>query len=293
MLLLLLLLFRILLAWSGTRKEAATAGKIRTVNRRLAKEIRVRKKTECELIAAQNDLLHAGRLTALGQMAASLVHELSQPVTSMIMLTSSCRRMARDGQNSKITETVENLSALVQRIWALIEQLRLFSRKSPARAMSVVRLQDTLDNALAVLRCKQKDADCLLTVSCPPDVMVVGEALQLEQALINLIHNALDAVSAVSAQERERRVAIRVTVEKEAVLLSVEDNGPGIPPAVRKEIFTPFFTTKKSGEGIGLGLAIVDNIARSMNCSVETHDNSPHGACFTLRLRPTSKNGVS
>lgn len=287
MALLLLVLFRVLLAWSSARRTALEAEKIRTVNRRLEEEIRIRKNTEQDLLAAQDDLLHAGRMTALGQMAASLTHELSQPITTMTMFASSCRRFIEEGRLDKAVESVTYIERMLQRIKLLIEQLKQFSRKSLGKPVRV-SVGDALRNALTVVRQKEEDTGCKPVVRMPQDVSVMGNALQLEQVLINLILNALDAVGAVGAAGAagadERQVTVDVSATDDTVIIAIADSGPGISPAVRDKIFTPFFTTKNSGEGIGLGLAIVDNIIRSWQGTIDVTNRLPRGTCFTLFL---------
>ena len=282
MVLLFLLLVRAVIAWSRAKREVQEAEKIRAVNRRLAEEIRIRKKTEKELLEAQDDLLHASRMAALGQVAASMVHELSQPVTSMSMFASSCRRMVQEGHYAKVGETIGHMLSLVQRIRSLIEQLKHFSRKAPVN-VAPVSLGDAIGNALTVLQFKQEIAKCTPRVVCPTDILVLADALQLEQVLINLVQNAFDAVQAL---EDETERAITITAERDAAIIRIviADNGFGILPEIREKIFTPFFTTKKSGEGIGLGLAIVDNIIHSMGGSITAGENGTHGTCFTLTL---------
>jgi two-component system C4-dicarboxylate transport sensor histidine kinase DctB len=214
-----------------------------------------------------------------------VVHELSQPITSMSMFASSCRRLAQHDGHTRLAETAEHMLSMVQRIKSLIEQLRHFSRKAPDKT-SPVLLSEVLANALTVLQFKQEAAGCRPLTFCAPDVVIMADALQLEQVCINLIHNALDALHTMPADER--RVDIAVEQLPDAVLLSVTDNGSGIDPAIRDKLFTPFFTTKKSGEGRGLGLAIVDNIVRSMHGAIETHNVLPHGTRFSLRLPLTT-----
>jgi two-component system C4-dicarboxylate transport sensor histidine kinase DctB len=285
LLLLLALLARAVIAWIKARREAQEAEELRAVNLRLTEEVRNRKKAEHELLAAQDALLHAGRMAALGQVAASVVHELSQPITSMSMFASSCRRLAQKEGHTDLAETAGHMLSMVQRVKSLIEQLRQFSRKAPDKT-APVSLRKVLENALTVLQCKQEDAGCRPSILCPPDMVIMADALQLEQVCINLIHNALDAL--IATPKDEKRVDITVERLPNAVLLSVTDSGPGIDPAIRDKIFTPFFTTKKSGEGIGLGLAIVDNIVRSMHGVIEARNMPPRGARFTLRLPPAS-----
>lgn len=283
-LLLLALLARTALAWSKARRAALDAAEIRAVNLRLTEEIRNREKAERELLAAQDDLLHAGRMAALGQVAASVVHELSQPITSMGMFASSCRRLAQRDCHEDLAKTAEHMLAMVQRVKLLIEQLRNFSRKAPGKS-TPVPLRDVLNNALTVLQFRQEAVQCTPRIVCAPDVMVMADALQLEQVCINLLSNALDAVDSVNTPDTaQKKVDVLVESLPGAVRISITDNGPGFDPGVRDKLFTPFFTTKKSGEGIGLGLAIVDNSVRSMRGSIEAHTVLPHGACFTIYL---------
>lgn len=289
MVFLLLLLARTYIAWGRAKHAAREAEKIRAVNRRLAEEISSRKKTEKDLLAAQDDLLHASRMAALGQVAASMVHELSQPVTSMGMFASSCRRMAQEGSYDRVAETIGHMLGLVQRIKSLIEQLKHFSRKAPLKKTSVP-LCEAIANALTVLQFRQEAVNCAPNVVCSGNAAALADALQLEQVLINLVQNALDAVAAL--EDGMERI-VTITVERDAafVRIVIADNGPGIPPETREKIFTPFFTTKKSGEGIGLGLAIVDNIIHSMGGAIEVGDNSPHGTRFTLTLPSAPEHG--
>ncbi|MCC8193611.1 MAG: GHKL domain-containing protein, partial [Deltaproteobacteria bacterium] len=286
-LLLLILLLRTLLAWSRARRGALEARRIQAVNRRLAQEIRIRKQTEKELIAAQDDLLHASRMAALGQVAASVVHELSQPVTAMGMFAASCRRLAEEGRYEKVVQTVGHMAGLVDRIKVLIDQLRHFSRKAPGHT-DIVPLKTAIANALTVLQFKQEEARCSVSVDCPDEAEVMADAMQLEQVLINLLHNAFDAVCDQGGRE-SRTVAVAVTVERGMVALSVTDSGPGIDPSDKERIFTPFFSTKKSGEGIGLGLAIADNIVRAMRGDIRAEDVEPRGTRFIVRL-PRARN---
>ena len=309
MALLLLLLARAYYAAARARREAREAEKIRAVNRRLEEEIRIRERTEKDLIAAQDDLLHASRMAALGQMAASVAHELSQPVTAMRMFTASCTRLAEEGRHDKVAQTIPRMTGLVDRITALIGQLRHFSRKSSVNTVPVA-LPSAIANALAVLQFRQEAAGCIPVVSCPDDAVVQADAMQLEQVLINLVHNALDAVSLQDAGE-ERRVCITATLtcpdsadspgstdstdsaDSPDVAIAVEDTGPGLDPAARGQLFTPFFTTKKSGEGIGLGLAIVDNIVRAMRGAICVENVEPHGARFIIRLPRAPLAGIA
>lgn len=326
-LIMLVLFIRVCYVEATGRREAREAQRIRTINQRLAGEVQMRKQTEMELLAAQDELLHAGQLAALGQVAASVAHELSQPVTSMRMFTSSCLRMAQAGQLEQVATTTGHMMELVYRLETLINQLKHLARKS-SRRPEWVPVRQVLENALKVLHFKREDVGCRLEMHCPPHIEVFADALQLEQVCINLIHNAMDALNASKVAEsptphapagescgacvtcgrgsqgaQERAQAgntlpkhpvdryLRIFVEESPIdcLLSIEDNGSGIDAHVRERIFTPFFTTKKSGEGIGLGLSIVDKIVRSLQGEITVHNVLPHGTRFTIRLPRATK----
>lgn len=289
-LLLVALLTRMYFAWVRAKRAARATEKIHKMNSRLQEEIRIRKETERELLAAQDDLLHASRMAALGQVAASVAHELSQPVTSMRMFASSCRRLVEEGQREKVMQTIGHMLALVDRLKALIDQLKHFSRKTPGK-FGPVPLGTAIANALAVLHFEQEKAMCAVGVTCPKEAVVFADMMRIEQVCINLIQNALDAVSMVENPE-ERRVSVEVVVRGGRVEMSVADNGPGIGTEDIKKIFTPFFTTKQSGQGIGLGLAIVENIVRAMNGEVSVSGNGSGGARFTVSLPLAADGGL-
>lgn len=305
LLFMLVLLIRAFAASAAVRREARQARRMRAVNVRLGQEVRIRKKAERDLLAAQDELLHAGQLAALGRMAASVAHELSQPVTAMRMFASSCRHMALSGRTEQMAATTGHMMELVRRLETLIDQLKHFSRK-PAPRLTHVPLCKVVENALTVLRFKLEAVGCTPQVGCPEGAVVMADAMQLEQVCINLIHNALDALEAQSTPVagdvpktasvlcgEEKRLRILVETTAEACLLSIEDNGPGINPQVREFLFNPFFTTKKSGEGIGLGLSIVEKIVRSLQGSITVSDVSPHGTRFTVRLPRAVQGGAS
>lgn len=277
-------------AVAQARREAHEARRIRAVNQRLASEVRRRKKTERELLAAQADLLHAGQLAALGQVAASVAHELSQPVTSMRMFIVSCRRLVQDGRYKEVESTTGHIMELVQRLEGLIGQLRHFSRKASI-SLAPVRLAESIENALSVLHFKAEAMGCVPACRCPDEAVVLADALQLEQVLINIIHNALDALDAAqkaapadAAALPPPAIDIGVRCEAACCVITIEDNGPGIPPEAREHIFKPFFSTKRSGEGIGLGLSIVDKVIRALHGDIRVEDVRPHGTRFVIRL---------
>lgn len=276
------LLIRAFYAGARAQREAREAKRIHAVNLRLAEEVRRRKRTEKELLAAQDDLLHAEHLAALGRLAASVAHELSQPVTSMRMFMSLCHRMVDARRPEAVEEALENMAGLVRRLETLIGQLKHFSRKSPA-PHTLVSLREVLDNVLKILWLKVEAVGCTLSVRCAEDIAIMADAQQIEQICINLVHNALDSLQTLDVKE-ERHLNISVEETFDGIKLSIEDNGPSIDPQVLERIFQPFFTTKKSGEGIGLGLAIVDKIVSSLGGEILIQATHPRGKCFILNL---------
>jgi two-component system C4-dicarboxylate transport sensor histidine kinase DctB len=161
----------------------------------------------------------------------------------------------------------------------LTGHLKTFARKSPAGLSERLRLGDVLEQALQLLAPRLRSEQVELRSEIDANVQVMGDAIRLEQVLLNLLHNALDAMAGV--EPRVLEIAIRR--QGEQCLLSVADSGGGIAAADLAHIFEPFYTTKPVGQGLGLGLAVSYGIVRELGGSLEV-SNGPEGAVFTLKL---------
>ncbi|MFF7708141.1 ATP-binding protein [Pseudomonas sp. NPDC007930] len=232
-----------------------------------------------ELRIAQEGLVHSARLAALGQMAATLAHEINQPLTTQRMQLASLRLLLDHGRVDEARAALGPFEQMVQRMNALTQHLKSFARKSPQGVREPLDLAQVVDQAVQLLasRFKQEGTQCELQLARPAPVL--GDPLRLEQVLVNLLRNALDAM----AGQPQPRLRIALLGEAGQWRLVVADNGGGIADAHLARLFDPFFTTKPAGVGLGLGLAVSAEIAKEHGGQLSAA-NQPPGACFTLTL---------
>jgi two-component system, NtrC family, C4-dicarboxylate transport sensor histidine kinase DctB len=271
-------------------------------NALLTKEVSERTRAEQDLRAAHDELIQASKLAALGQMAAGITHELNQPLAALRSFSDNTRVLIERGDHVAANENLEAIAALTERMGKITNQLKLFvSKARPKSARTDVGR--ALRNVLAMLQPRMKNVvlafDAEQRADASPPLYVGCEDLRLEQILINLIGNALDAVAACDAP----RIEIELVTRQSTVDIVVRDNGPGIPPDVLPRLFEPFFTTKEMGHGLGLGLAISSAIARDYGGTLVARNLVPqmevdgpeggtqadadrsHGAEFVITLR--------
>ena len=230
----------------------------------------------------QNDLVQAGKLAVLGQMAAGVTHELNQPLAAMRTLSDNALVLIERGQTKEGQENLATISQLTDRMGRIVGQLKAFSRKSNAR-LGRVSIETALDNALALVDARARQLGVEVSrVGDADAVAVLGDDVRLEQVFINLMRNALDALA--GRDNPLMRLGVEFTHDATNVAVTVSDNGPGIPPEVAQHLFEPFYTTKASGGGLGLGLTISLVIVRAMGGELTVHNNPEGGATFTAIL---------
>ncbi|MBY5455156.1 sensor histidine kinase [Rhizobium leguminosarum] len=246
---------------------------------RLQAEIIGHKSTEQKLQAVQQDLVQANRLAILGQVAAGVAHEINQPVATIRAYADNARTFLDRGQTAPAGENLESIAALTERIGSITEELKTFARKGRGSA-EPTGLKDVIEGAVMLLRSRFAGRMDTLDIDLPPDeLQVMGNRIRLEQVLINLLQNALEAVAPKAG---EGRVEIRTSTDAGMVTVTVADNGPGIPPDIRKGLFTPFNTSKESG--LGLGLVISKDIVGDYGGRMEVASDSD-GTRFIVQLR--------
>ena len=246
------------------------------IRERLEREVALR---TAELREAQDGLVHAAKMAALGQMSAAMAHEINQPLTAMQMQLGSLRLLLDSGRQDDVREGLQRIDALLQRIAGLTGHLKTFARKSPAGLSERLRLSDVLEQTLQLLAPRLRSEQVQLNTEIDGTALVLGDAIRLEQVLLNLLNNALDAM----ATAESRQLQIRIERQAEQCLLSIADSGGGIAADALAHVFEPFFTTKPVGAGLGLGLAVSYGIVRELGGSLEA-TNGAQGAVFTLRL---------
>jgi two-component system C4-dicarboxylate transport sensor histidine kinase DctB len=236
------------------------------------------KETEHLLRATQNELVQAGKLAMLGQMAAGVTHELNQPLAAIRAFADNAVTFLSRGQPEQASDNLAHISAASARMGAIIGQLKGFARKSH-ETVSTVDLPHAIKAATLLLQNEFETHAVHLDIDIREALKVVGDTVRIEQVMINLLHNAIDAVAA------QPRRSVEVVLEREAghAIIRVRDSGPGIPEQVAQHLFEPFFTTKPGGKGLGLGLAISSSIVQAMNGQLTAH-NRAGGAEFVVRL---------
>jgi two-component system C4-dicarboxylate transport sensor histidine kinase DctB len=236
------------------------------------------KETEHLLRATQNELVQAGKLAMLGQMAAGVTHELNQPLAAIRAFADNAVTFLSRGQAEQASENLAHISAASARMGAIIGQLKGFARKNH-ETVSTVDLTHAIEAATLLLQNEFETHAVHLEIDIREALKVVGDTVRTEQVLINLLHNAIDAVAA----QPKRSVSVVLEREGDHAIIRVRDSGLGIPDQVAQHLFEPFFTTKPCGKGLGLGLAISSSIVQAMNGQLTAH-NRAGGAEFMVRL---------
>lgn len=232
-----------------------------------------------ELRTAQEGLVQSAKLAALGQMSAALAHEINQPLTTQRMQLETLRLLLDHGRHEQARQALEPLEQMLTRMAALTGHLKTFARNSPGGLRERLDLATVVDQALHLLEPRIRDEEVEVALYLARPAWVRGDAIRLEQVLINLLRNALDAM----ADKRYKRLEIRIEADAELWRLSVLDSGGGIAEADLGKVFDPFFTTKPVGEGLGLGLAISYGIVADAGGALQV-ENLPGGARFSLTL---------
>ncbi|MWL86424.1 ATP-binding protein [Cupriavidus sp. SW-Y-13] len=264
------------------RKVAERTSDLSTTNHQLQAEVAERIRTENYLRQAQDGLLQAGKLAAVGQMSAGIAHELNQPLAALRTLSGNTGKFLARGDYGTAQQNLEKIIGLVERMGRITGALKSFSRNPAAGQQQAAQLADAVDNALFLLDTRvaavaariERDVGTHLSVACDPN--------RLEQVIVNLIGNALDAVKDQPAP----LLSLHAFEAGGLVHLTVRDNGPGLSEAAFARLFEPFFTTKPAGEGLGLGLTLSAGILNENGGTLTAINHPDGGACFTLALPP-------
>ncbi|MEX1660560.1 ATP-binding protein [uncultured Thioclava sp.] len=255
----------------------AESAELRTLNVRLSREIAEREKAQMDLAVAEQTLAQSSKLAALGEMSAAVSHELNQPLAAMKTYLAGAKLLLQRARTEEALSSFQRIDDLIGRMGAITRQLKSYARKG-GEAFEPVDLRAALSEALAMMEPQLKTRKLHIIRTMPRgSVMVMADRIRLEQVIINLLRNALDATKSVA----EPQVELMLTAGETAVL-SVRDNGPGISDL--DKLFEPFWTTKKPGEGTGLGLAISSSIVADFGGRMTAHNSEGGGAVFEVQL---------
>jgi two-component system C4-dicarboxylate transport sensor histidine kinase DctB len=241
-------------------------------------ELKVRQRT-AELEQAHEELVQAGKLALLGQMSAGISHELGQPLTALRGLAGNARVLLERSRLPEVSRNLEDIAGMVERMGRITAQLKAFARKTSPAQLGPVAMERAIDNARQLVAGRLHEERVTFDAVVPPGLAAYCDATRLEQVLVNLFVNALDAMAGTP----ERRIAVSARAAGTRVLVRVADTGPGLAPDVRERLFEPFFTTKPVGEGMGLGLVISQHIVHEFGGALRCA-SAERGAVFEFDL---------
>ena len=266
-------------------RVTARTAELTEANEHLLREIEERKRAEIALRQTRSELVHAAKMAALGQMSAGINHELNQPLAAIRSYSDNSRLLLEKGRLQDAVWNLEQISELTERMAQIGIQLKQFSRKSSGN-LNNIPLHGVIDGALEILNPLIRKTDVWIKVVIEPDnLQVRANHVLLQQVVVNLVSNALQAVEHLPRQE----INIRAYRHEGKVALSITDTGPGIPPEHLPHIFEPFYTTKQSGQGLGLGLTITERILHEMNGEIQVvpTDNGCKFICILDEAMPS------
>lgn len=251
-----------------------------STNDALEAEVAERRATEVRLRQTQDELVQAGKLAALGQMSAALSHEFNQPLAAARNYAENAQLLVERDRLPEAAETLARLLAMIDRMNRISRNLRHFARK-PNRPLRPVDLSEAVRDARDLLDWRMRKAGVTLDLDLgAAPLWVTAGTVRLQQVLVNLLGNALDAV----AGQPDPRLTLTAQRDGAHVTIRLRDTGPGIAPALLERIFDPFFSTKEVGKGLGLGLSITYNIVRDFDGQISAHNHPAGGAEFVLVL---------
>lgn len=261
-----------------SRRIQRESEELRVLNRRLSAEIGARKRVEKDLKDAEQSLEQASKLAALGQMSAAVSHELNQPLAAMKTYLAGARLLLTRRRPEEALTSFQRIDDLIDRMGSITKQLKSYARKGDLD-VEAVDLRDSVRTALAMMAPQLGKMAVSIQTTLPSEpAVVMADPLRIEQIIVNLLRNALDAVRSRDTKE----IKILLIATGETILLSIEDNGTGLRDPGK--LFEPFYTTKKPGEGLGLGLAISAGFAAELGGRLVARNAPDAGAVFELVL---------
>ncbi|MBG6560076.1 two-component system sensor histidine kinase DctB [Pseudomonas aeruginosa] len=256
---------------------------LENANAQLQQEVHEREQAQRELMRAQDEVVQAGKLTALGTMSASISHELNQPLAAIRSYADNARVLLDHQRTEDARGNLEQISDLTTRMASIIAHLKAYARGA-RRAPENVQLQPAIEDALSMVASRRRamNVELLRDVPDAPLWVQAGET-RLRQILGNLLTNALDALA---EKAPPRRLWVIASQDQHGVTLTLRDNGPGFSEDALAHAHEPFFTTKTTAKGLGLGLAICDNLLRALGGRLEMGNHLEGGAVVRLHLLP-------
>lgn len=249
---------------------------------KVARDITERKRAEAQTLALQDELAHFGRLSAMGQMSAAIAHELNQPLTAVANYVNAAQRLLEGDSPAapklhSAREAMDKAAVQTMRAGTIIRTLRDFVEKRESER-SLENLNNVIREAVTLGMLGHKHSDVKLSLTLDPAITAAAiDKVQIQQVLLNLIRNAMEAMAKTECPE----LVISTAAEAAGVRITVRDTGPGISPEVASRLFEPFVTTKE--DGMGIGLKICESIVEAHGGTIEAINGDP-GAIFVIHL---------
>ncbi|MBP1147045.1 two-component system sensor histidine kinase AauS [Pseudomonas sp. PvP027] len=259
------------------RKITERTEHLRASNERLKAQIRERRQAEDTLRKAQDELVQAGKLAAIGQMSTSIAHELNQPLAALRTLSGNTVRFLERGALDTASTNLRTINDLVDRMGRITASLRAFARRGDDQGQA--QLSKAVDAAAQLLGVRLEQSGLTLHRDFVDATLTIDQT-RLEQILVNLIGNALDAMF----DQQQPEVWLAGSVVDGRYRLRVRDNGHGVDAEARKHLFEPFFTTKPGEQGLGLGLTLSASLAAAAGGSLSAEHPEDGGTTFVLSL---------
>ena len=264
-------------AWSQSVFFQRESAELRLLNARLQREIAERERVQKTLAVAEQTLAQSSKLAALGEMSAAVSHELNQPLAAMKTYLAGARLLLQRRRPDEAMSSFQRIDDLIDRMGAITRQLKSYARKG-GEAFEPVDVKQAISSALSMMEPQLKARVIKITRTLPRGpVMVMADRVRLEQVIINLLRNAIDATRGLPEPEIEILLSAG-----ETAAMTVRDNGHGIVDL--DNLFEPFYTTKKPGEGVGLGLAISSGIVNDLGGRLTARNGETGGAVFEMQL---------
>jgi len=246
------------------------------INLDRTKEFKLEKKLELERAKS----IQSAKLASLGEMSAGIAHEINNPLAIIVGSLSLMSKISHEPD--KLKNKLETLEKAAQRISKIVTGLRKFSRSSENKVRKLIPLRNIIAETLILTEAKSKQFSTPVIVECATDSLVYCDEIEIEQILVNLVNNGIDAVE----KQSERWVRVNAFDDGQTIVMQIRDSGKGIPPEIQTKLFQPFFTTKPIGKGTGLGLSIVKGILEDHKAMINIINSDPN-TCFEIRFQMT------
>jgi PAS domain S-box-containing protein len=242
-----------------------------SISNDITEEMHMKEQLEIE----RAKVIQASKMASLGEMSAGIAHEINNP---LMIIAGTARALPKFTHNhEELQNRIQTINKSIKRIQKIVSGLRKFSRTSGSTEMKTHSISDIIKEVLVITGVKSRRFDVSIELSIDSEPLILCNEIEIEQVLVNLINNSIDAVK----DRDEKWIKINVHEIEEKIILKVADSGPGIPLPYREKLFQPFFTTKPVGEGTGLGLAIVKGILDEHKATIEISADSPT-TCFVI-----------